>query len=77
MSRKITAASRTARAWRTARYRAQLSQAELARRAGLAERTIRNVESGSTTPRELTAYAVAHVLDVEPAELLPEGAVIA
>ena len=50
-----------------------LSQAELARRAGLHGLTITRLEAGATAPATRTVRALAEVLGVEPGELaLPE-----
>ena len=50
-----------------------LSQAELARRAGLHALTITRLEAGAAAPATRTVRALAEVLGVEPGELaLPE-----
>ena len=46
-----------------------LSQAELARRAGLHALTITRLEAGTTAPSTRTVRALADALDVEPREL--------
>ena len=46
-----------------------LSQAELARRAGLHALTITRLESGTTAPSSRTIRALAVALGVEPGEL--------
>ena len=46
-----------------------LSQAELARRAGLHALTITRLEAGSSAPSTRTVRALADALDVEPREL--------
>ena len=46
-----------------------LSQAELARRAGVHALTITRLEAGTTTPSTRTVRALADALGVEPREL--------
>ena len=46
-----------------------LSQAELARRAGLHALTITRLEAGTTAPSTRTVRALADALSVEPREL--------
>ena len=46
-----------------------LSQAEVARRAGLHALTITRLESGTTAPASRTVRALAEALGVEPREL--------
>ena len=57
-----------------------MTKVELARRAGVTERTIRNLESGVYEPSMETARKIARALDVplqalvEPASDLTKGA---
>lgn len=46
-----------------------LSQAELARRAGLHALTVTRLEAGTTAPSTRTVRALADVLGIEPREL--------
>ena len=46
-----------------------LSQAELARRAGLHALTVTRLEAGTTTPTTRSVRALADVLNVDPGEL--------
>ena len=56
------------------RERALLTQAELAKRSGVAEVTINRIENGRHEPRFSTVRKLAGALGVEPAELMaPEG----
>ncbi len=48
-----------------ARKTQQLTQAELAERAGLSRMTVQRLESGSLDPRLSTLYAMARVLGLE------------
>jgi transcriptional regulator with XRE-family HTH domain len=52
-----------------------LSQAELARRAGLHALTITRLEAGTTAPSTRTVRAVAAALGIEPRELATPGEV--
>jgi DNA-binding XRE family transcriptional regulator len=54
----------------TARHRAGMTQQELAHRAGLAIRTMSNVESGQS-PRFATKRVIAHVLGTHVDALWP------
>ena len=47
----------------------QMTQAQLAERAGVGERTIRNLESGKHIPQPIKLHAIATALEMEPAEL--------
>ncbi len=53
-----------------ARRRAGLSQAELARRAGLAIDTVHKLEHGKRSPGLGTIAALAYALEVKPGELI-------
>jgi len=55
---------------RAAREREGLSLAELARRAGLARRTVTEIEAGRANPTATRLVDLARALDREPAELL-------
>lgn len=59
---------------RLARIRAakDLTQRELAERAGLDEETVRRIEAGLTRPRLRTCYRLARALDCEVQGLWPE-----
>ena len=54
---------------RTLRLERFLSQAELARRAGVHALTITRLEAGRTAPSTRTVRALANALGVEPREL--------
>ena len=54
---------------RETRLRAVLSQRELARRAGVALRTVVEAEAGRQTPRPATMRKLADALGVAPAEV--------
>jgi transcriptional regulator with XRE-family HTH domain len=51
----------------------QLTQVELARRAGVDERTIRNVESGAVVTHPRTRHLIANALGVQIPELWPDA----
>jgi transcriptional regulator with XRE-family HTH domain len=55
------------------RLRLGLTQIQLARMAGVTERTIRLYEQGQRTPRLGTARAIADALGVSVEELFPPG----
>lgn len=55
-----------------ARQRAGLSQEELARRLKLGRSSISNIELGRQRPNLELLYAVAEVLGIRPAALLPD-----
>lgn len=46
-----------------------LTQAELAKRAGVGQSTIAKIEQGDSRPRHKTARALAEALGVQPAEI--------
>jgi transcriptional regulator with XRE-family HTH domain len=52
-----------------------LSQAELARRAGLHPLTVTRLEASATAPSSRTLRAIAEALSVEPRELATPGEV--
>jgi len=54
---------------REARHNAFLSIRELASRAGVAPRTIVEVEAGRRVPYFVTARKIAHALGVEPRDI--------
>ena len=56
---------------RNARQRAGLSMRDFASRCGVSQPFVSAVERGQSTPSIATLYAMAAVLDIEPAELLP------
>lgn len=56
------------------RERAGMSQAQVARSAGLNERTIRLVEQGKRVPKIATARALAAALGITVDELVPPEA---
>lgn len=69
MRQKITTAQR----FRAARIRAGLSVIELAQKSGVAERTIRYIETGATaTPQMSTVRAIAEALGVGMTDLIGE-----
>ncbi|MBN1343225.1 MAG: helix-turn-helix transcriptional regulator [Phycisphaerae bacterium] len=51
-----------------ARRRAGLSQAELARRAGIRPETLNRIEKGRTTPETATITKIQRVLDATPVD---------
>jgi transcriptional regulator with XRE-family HTH domain len=57
---------------RNARQRAGLSMRDFASRCGVSQPFVSAVERGQSTPSIATLYAMATVLDIEPAELLPK-----
>ena len=60
---------------RTARIERDLSQKELARRTGIAVRTIVNYETGTRRPKRRESYvALAEVLDVDLHSLMDDNA---
>ena len=60
---------------RAARIERDLSQKELARRTGIAVRTIINYESGARLPKRRESYvALAEVLDVDLHALMDDNA---
>jgi transcriptional regulator with XRE-family HTH domain len=61
-------------ALRAARKAASLSMDELARRAGVSQPFISQLERGLFSPSLSTLYRIAAVLDVPPSALLPSGA---
>ena len=58
---------------RSLRQALKLTQAEVAERAGIDASFYGQLERGTNTPSLRTLFAVAAVLRVEPAELLPRG----
>jgi transcriptional regulator with XRE-family HTH domain len=52
-----------------ARFKARISQAELAERSNVAQSTISNIESGKHRASDQTLFALADVLKVDPMEL--------
>lgn len=54
---------------RVARAERQLSQAELARRAGVTRQTISSIETGQYVPSALLAFVLARTLDTPVHEL--------
>ena len=58
---------------RALRRRNALSQAELAERAGVSEKTIQLAESGQVNPHPRTIRKLAEALGVQPWELTEEG----
>lgn len=71
---------RFATSLRTARDRAQLSQEDVAYRAGLSRYTYQKYEKGESAPGNpanptlRTLLALSQVLDIRLADLIPEGA---
>ncbi|WP_156896683.1 helix-turn-helix transcriptional regulator [Desulfovirgula thermocuniculi] len=57
---------------RSARLRAGLTQAELARRVGLSRSAYTNIEKGNKHPSLITALRIAHVLGGHVEELFAE-----
>ncbi len=58
---------------RKLRARAHLSQEQLARKARVSHMTIHRLETGATTSsRDVTLWALAMALSVEPTDLLAE-----
>lgn len=55
------------------RERLGLTQLQVARMAGLTERTIRLIEQGVRVPKLSTARAIADALNVSVEQLFPEG----
>ena len=66
----VTKAERLGATIRDLRYRSGLTQAQLAYRAGVGEKTLKRLEAGKTdTPRPETMAAVAGALGMSPREL--------
>ena len=59
---------------RDLRWDAHLKQVELARRAGIAQNTLSQIELGNTVPSVATLEKIAHGLGVDLSELLKEPA---
>lgn len=60
---------------REARKARELSQKELAKRSGIAVRTIINYETNARTPKSRDTYAkLAKALDIDPAVLMDDNA---
>ncbi|MGW9433637.1 helix-turn-helix domain-containing protein [Streptomyces decoyicus] len=57
---------------REARTQAGMTQELLGRRAGLSRGSITNIESGTQAPPLYRLVRIAAVLDVQPADLLPQ-----
>lgn len=70
MSTREAYAAEFARNLRMARRRADLSQTELARRAGLSTDTVHKVENEKRTPGLVTIHLLARTLEVTPGELI-------
>jgi transcriptional regulator with XRE-family HTH domain len=60
---------------RDLRWDARLAQGELARRAGIAQNTLSQIELGKTTPSVPTLEKIARGLNMNVSELLEEPAV--
>ena len=57
---------------KAARTRRLLTQDELAKRAGVSQSTIANIERDNAEPQFRTIRKLAKALDIEPTELLGE-----
>jgi putative transcriptional regulator len=57
---------------RAARQQQGLSQSALARKAGLTEKTVLRIESGTSLPRMHTAYLLAQAVGISLGELVDE-----
>jgi transcriptional regulator with XRE-family HTH domain len=55
---------------RSLREQAELTQAQLARRAKVARRSISQIEGGTRRPRDMTLEAIARALNVHTRDLL-------
>lgn len=55
------------------REAAGISKAELARRAGINERTVRKIEAGNHQPSITTAHKIAEALEVDFLELFADA----
>ena len=70
-------AERLVNSLRVARARAELTQAELARRAGVTRKSVNSIENGHFVPSTLLALKLAHILETTVEELfqLPPEAI--